>query len=433
MYVNCYTPGTTFAVTGPWRRSRPATRLARRRSAGRRIEGPDRTGGRGSRRVSEKAAKGRTTKNGQPRAGDGLALRELLRGPGRRAVDLAAYDTGRPPAGPRDKAAGLAATPGWATASRTSRNACGRRARPATGGGCCWCCRAWTPAARAARSSTSSACSTRPAAGSRRSRHPPTRNCGHSFLWRIKRALPQPGEIGIFDRSHYEDVLIARVRELVSPRPSSTSRYGQINGFEKSLAEDGVTVVKCFLHISLRRAARPSARTPRQPRQALEVPASATSTTAPCGPRTRRRTRSHWSAARPTRALVPGPGGPQVVPQLGDQPTAAGAPGGARPAATRRRTSTWRRHAGGCSHSEPAYAGGMTENRARRGLVLAGDRAGGPRPPLTEDLDVDVRGDRRRHRRPEHGLGTGPAGTQRGACWRPTASPPGSPGTPRPR
>lgn len=72
---------------------------------------------------------------------------------------------------------------------------------------------------------------------------------GHPFLWRIKKALPQPGEIGIFDRSHYEDELIARVRELV-PRDRVDRRYGQINRFEKSLADDGVTVVKVFLHLS---------------------------------------------------------------------------------------------------------------------------------------------------------------------------------------
>ncbi|HET6860107.1 MAG TPA: polyphosphate kinase 2 family protein, partial [Streptomyces sp.] len=71
----------------------------------------------------------------------------------------------------------------------------------------------------------------------------------HPFLWRIMRALPEPGEIGIFDRSHYEDVLIARVRDL-APRKQLGGRYGQINRFEKTLADDGVTVVKVFLHIS---------------------------------------------------------------------------------------------------------------------------------------------------------------------------------------
>jgi PPK2 family polyphosphate:nucleotide phosphotransferase len=69
------------------------------------------------------------------------------------------------------------------------------------------------------------------------------------FLWRIRQALPEPGMIGIFDRSHYEDVLIARVRNLVAP-PVWNRRYGQINDFEAELAANGVTLLKCFLHIS---------------------------------------------------------------------------------------------------------------------------------------------------------------------------------------
>ncbi|MFG2353423.1 PPK2 family polyphosphate kinase [Streptomyces sp. NPDC048521] len=89
----------------------------------------------------------------------------------------------------------------------------------------------------------------------------------HDFLWRVRRALPEPGEIGIFDRSHYEDVLIARVRHLARPAEIG-SRYGLINDFERELAEDGVTLVKCFLHISyaeqkrrlLRRLDRPDKR-----------------------------------------------------------------------------------------------------------------------------------------------------------------------------
>ncbi|MFG2976049.1 PPK2 family polyphosphate kinase [Streptomyces sp. NPDC048331] len=77
---------------------------------------------------------------------------------------------------------------------------------------------------------------------------PTEEELGHPFLWRIKQELPRPGEIGIFDRSHYEDVLIARVRELV-PRNRVRARYAQINRFEKALTDDGVTVVKVFLHI----------------------------------------------------------------------------------------------------------------------------------------------------------------------------------------
>lgn len=71
----------------------------------------------------------------------------------------------------------------------------------------------------------------------------------HPFLWRVEKALPLPGELGIFDRSHYEDVLIARVRDL-APRAVIESRYERINAFERSLADDGVTIIKCFLHIS---------------------------------------------------------------------------------------------------------------------------------------------------------------------------------------
>ncbi|MDJ0340688.1 polyphosphate kinase 2 family protein [Streptomyces sp. H10-C2] len=68
------------------------------------------------------------------------------------------------------------------------------------------------------------------------------------FLWRIRKALPEPGEIGIFDRSHYEDVLIVRVRNLV-PRATWSKRYSVINRFEQSLADDGVSIVKVFLHV----------------------------------------------------------------------------------------------------------------------------------------------------------------------------------------
>jgi PPK2 family polyphosphate:nucleotide phosphotransferase len=71
----------------------------------------------------------------------------------------------------------------------------------------------------------------------------------HHFLWRIRRGVPAPGMIGIFDRSHYEDVLIARVHQLATPEVIE-KRYGEINRFEATLAADGVAVVKCFLHVS---------------------------------------------------------------------------------------------------------------------------------------------------------------------------------------
>ena len=71
----------------------------------------------------------------------------------------------------------------------------------------------------------------------------------HPFLWRIERALPAPGMIGVFDRSHYEDVLIVRVRNLV-PEDVWGARYAEINAWEEELVASGTTIVKCFLHVS---------------------------------------------------------------------------------------------------------------------------------------------------------------------------------------
>jgi PPK2 family polyphosphate:nucleotide phosphotransferase len=78
----------------------------------------------------------------------------------------------------------------------------------------------------------------------------PTREeLAHDFLWRIRRRLPGPGKLGVFDRSHYEDVLIVRVHNLV-PRTTWMRRFAAINRFEARLADDDVRVVKVFLHIS---------------------------------------------------------------------------------------------------------------------------------------------------------------------------------------
>jgi PPK2 family polyphosphate:nucleotide phosphotransferase len=71
----------------------------------------------------------------------------------------------------------------------------------------------------------------------------------HHFLWRIERQVPEPGRIGVFDRSHYEDVLVPRIERLV-PAAEWRKRFGEINVFENGLAGSGVTIVKCFLHIS---------------------------------------------------------------------------------------------------------------------------------------------------------------------------------------
>lgn len=78
---------------------------------------------------------------------------------------------------------------------------------------------------------------------------PTTEELAHDFLWRIEKRLPDAGRIGVFDRSHYEDVLIGRVRSL-APAPEIERRYGAIVAFEAQAAEMGIRVVKVMLHIS---------------------------------------------------------------------------------------------------------------------------------------------------------------------------------------
>jgi PPK2 family polyphosphate:nucleotide phosphotransferase len=71
----------------------------------------------------------------------------------------------------------------------------------------------------------------------------------HDYLWRIHSQVPEKGMIGIFNRSHYEDVLVVRVHDLV-PREVWSQRYDQINEFERMLVENGVVILKFFLHVS---------------------------------------------------------------------------------------------------------------------------------------------------------------------------------------
>ncbi|MGA8366290.1 MAG: polyphosphate kinase 2 family protein [Candidatus Acidiferrales bacterium] len=78
---------------------------------------------------------------------------------------------------------------------------------------------------------------------------PSAEELAHDFLWRVHKAVPKRGDIGIFNRSHYEDVLIVRVHNLV-PRDVWSRRYEQINEFESILHENGVRILKFFLHIS---------------------------------------------------------------------------------------------------------------------------------------------------------------------------------------
>ncbi|MFC8125831.1 polyphosphate kinase 2 family protein [Streptomyces sp. NPDC057302] len=179
----------------------------------------------------------------------GTPLRELLRVPEGERVDLTSYAADATPAGPANKAAGVLATArmGEHLADLQERlhaaSTAGDRRRvllvlqgmdtSGKGGTVKHVIGQFNPSGCRIRAFKA----------------PTAEELSHPFLWRITQALPVPGEIGIFDRSQYEDVLIARVRELVPPSDLGR-RYGRINNFEQSLADDGVTVIKCFLHIS---------------------------------------------------------------------------------------------------------------------------------------------------------------------------------------
>ena len=79
---------------------------------------------------------------------------------------------------------------------------------------------------------------------------PSSEELAHDYLWRVHKQTPASGEIVIFNRSHYEDVLVVRVHELV-PEDRWRRRYDQINAFELALAEEGTTLLKFYLHISI--------------------------------------------------------------------------------------------------------------------------------------------------------------------------------------
>ncbi len=78
---------------------------------------------------------------------------------------------------------------------------------------------------------------------------PTPEELAHDYLWRVHRQTPPKGYIGVFNRSHYEDVLVARVDQLVSPEVWE-QRYAQINDFERLLSENGTVILKFYLHIS---------------------------------------------------------------------------------------------------------------------------------------------------------------------------------------
>ena len=181
---------------------------------------------------------------------DSNPVRELLRLPVGKPVDLSAYDAaatpGSPPGG---KAAGIAATARmgedladlqerlWAAATAGDR----RRLLLVLQG----------PDASGKGGTVKHVIGRFNPAGCRihAFKAPTRQERHHDFLWRVEKALPRPGEIGVFDRSHYEDVLIAKVHSHASD-DEIDRRYGRINAFEDRLSDSGVTLVKCFLHLS---------------------------------------------------------------------------------------------------------------------------------------------------------------------------------------
>ncbi|MDQ6938436.1 MAG: polyphosphate kinase 2 family protein [Actinomycetota bacterium] len=80
-------------------------------------------------------------------------------------------------------------------------------------------------------------------------KQPTPQELAHHFLWRIRRALPAPGQVAVFDRSHYEDVLVVRVHGAIDEAQAET-RFDEINRFEADLVASGTTLVKCFLNVS---------------------------------------------------------------------------------------------------------------------------------------------------------------------------------------
>ncbi|MFF7155094.1 PPK2 family polyphosphate kinase [Streptomyces sp. NPDC008139] len=177
-------------------------------------------------------------------------LRSLLRvPPGGGPVNLRAYDTSATPGGPRDKATALAATA--ELRARLAELQERLWAQSTAGAPHCVLLVLQGMDTSGKGGTVKHVSSGLNPSGIRVTafKAPTEEERQHPFLWRIRRALPRPGELGVFDRSHYEDVLIARVRDLV-PRATWSRRYSVINRFEQSLADDGVTVVKVFLHIS---------------------------------------------------------------------------------------------------------------------------------------------------------------------------------------
>ena len=154
------------------------------------------------------------------------------------------------------------------------------------------------------------------------------------YLWRVHANVPQGGEIGVFDRSHYEDVIAVRVFGLAARERHWRKRYDHINAFEQLLADEGTTIVKVLLHISKDEQKRRLEARLAEPAQALEVPAERPRRPASSGTTTRTPSRRR-SSARP----------PSTRPGTSSPPTRSGTGTGrsprSSPASSRAWTSTW--------------------------------------------------------------------------------------------
>src|SRR3954463_11906738 len=198
----------------------------------------------------------------------------------------------------------------------------------------------------------------------------------HDFLWRIRRQLPKPGKVGVFDRSHYEDVLAARVRAVVDRRTWGR-RYKTINRFRRG-ARRGRHTRRQVLPAHLRRGAtQAAARAPRRPDEALEVQPGRPRGPRPVGRlhgRLRRRARAlqHGERAMARRARRP-----QVVPQLGDHPAADRGDGG--PGARLVRGALRRRRGAPAARGDPVVRLGVRAGNGNGSLRERSRGAGRPR------------------------------------------------------
>ena len=180
---------------------------------------------------------------------------------------------------------------------------------------------------------------------------PSAEELAHDFLWRVHKRTPGKGEVGIFNRSHYEDVLVVRVHDLV-PKRVWSKRYDQINDFERMLADSGTTIVKFFLHDRSRRAAQAVPGALRRPDEALEVQPGRPRGAQALGRLPGRVRRGALEDVDRLGAVVRHPGQPELVPQP-------------------RRVDDPRRHDGRPEAGLPGPAGPAPEPRHRVGPAAA--------------------------------------------------------------